>query len=38
MAFDATLDIGTRLRRSGLRPTRQRVALGDLLFARVIAT
>ena len=34
MAFDATLDIGTRLRRSGLRPTRQRVALGDLLFAK----
>jgi len=27
MAFDATLDIGTRLRRSGLRPTRQRVHL-----------
>ncbi|MDS7595822.1 iron response transcriptional regulator IrrA [Agrobacterium tumefaciens] len=34
MAFDATLDIGTRLRRCGLRPTRQRVALGDLLFAK----
>ncbi len=34
MAFDATLDIGTRLRRFGLRPTRQRVALGDLLFAK----
>jgi len=34
MAFDATLDIGTRLRRSGLRPTRQRVGLGDLLFAK----
>lgn len=34
MAFDATLDIGTRLRHSGLRPTRQRVALGDLLFAK----
>ena len=34
MAFDATLDIGTRLRRFGLRPTRQRIALGDLLFAK----
>ncbi|GAK70506.1 MULTISPECIES: iron response transcriptional regulator IrrA [Rhizobium/Agrobacterium group] len=34
MTFDATLDIGTRLRRFGLRPTRQRVALGDLLFAK----
>lgn len=34
MAFDANIDIGTRLRRFGLRPTRQRVALGDLLFAK----
>jgi Fur family iron response transcriptional regulator len=34
MAFDASLEIGTRLRQHGLRPTRQRVALGDLLFAK----
>lgn len=34
MAFDASLDIGIRLRQHGLRPTRQRVALGDLLFAK----
>lgn len=34
MALKAALDIGTRLRHHGLRPTRQRVALGDLLFAK----
>jgi Fur family iron response transcriptional regulator len=34
MAFDASLDIETRLRQHSLRPTRQRVALGDLLFAK----
>ena len=34
MAFDAGLNIETRLRQHGLRPTRQRVALGDLLFAK----
>lgn len=31
---DATLDIEERLRHCGLRPTRQRVALADLLFAK----
>jgi Fur family iron response transcriptional regulator len=30
----AIADIETRLRECGLRPTRQRVALGDLLFAK----
>ncbi len=30
----AIADIETRLRDCGLRPTRQRVALGDLLFAK----
>ncbi|MET0748471.1 MAG: iron response transcriptional regulator IrrA [Rhizobium sp.] len=34
MAFAAELAIETRLRMAGLRPTRQRVALGDLLFAK----
>ncbi|MBO9096559.1 MULTISPECIES: iron response transcriptional regulator IrrA [Rhizobium] len=34
MAFAAELPIETRLRMAGLRPTRQRVALGDLLFAK----
>lgn len=34
MSVDANIDIGSRLRRYGLRPTRQRVALGDLLFAK----
>lgn len=34
MTFDAGIDIATRLRRYGLRPTRQRIALGDLLFAK----
>ncbi|MBD9385849.1 transcriptional repressor [Rhizobium sp. CG4] len=34
MSLDANIDIGSRLRRYGLRPTRQRVALGDLLFAK----
>ena len=28
----ATVDVATRLRRSGLRPTRQRFALAELLF------
>jgi Fur family iron response transcriptional regulator len=31
---DAIVDIETRLRHCGLRPTRQRVALADLLFAK----
>jgi Fur family iron response transcriptional regulator len=31
---DANLEIETRLRHCGLRPTRQRVALADLLFAK----
>ncbi|WP_105383879.1 iron response transcriptional regulator IrrA [Neorhizobium alkalisoli] len=31
---EAITDIETRLRHSGLRPTRQRVALADLLFAK----
>ena len=31
---EATFDIETRLRHCGLRPTRQRVALADLLFAK----
>ncbi len=30
----AIVDIETRLRDCGLRPTRQRVALADLLFAK----
>lgn len=34
MSLDANIDIGSRLRRYGLRPTRQRIALGDLLFAK----
>jgi Fur family iron response transcriptional regulator len=34
MALAAELAIETRLRMAGLRPTRQRVALGDLLFAK----
>lgn len=34
MSLNANIDIGSRLRRYGLRPTRQRVALGDLLFAK----
>jgi Fur family iron response transcriptional regulator len=34
MAVTAELAIETRLRIAGLRPTRQRVALGDLLFAK----
>lgn len=34
MAVEATIPIETRLRGVGLRPTRQRVALGDLLFAK----
>ncbi|WP_165216341.1 iron response transcriptional regulator IrrA [Affinirhizobium pseudoryzae] len=31
---DAIMDVETRLRHFGLRPTRQRVALADLLFAK----
>jgi Fur family transcriptional regulator, iron response regulator len=34
MAAEAGIAIETRLRSAGLRPTRQRVALGDLLFAK----
>jgi Fur family iron response transcriptional regulator len=34
MAAEAGIAIETRLRAAGLRPTRQRVALGDLLFAK----
>ncbi|ANT54242.1 iron response transcriptional regulator IrrA [Mesorhizobium amorphae] len=34
MAVVADLAIETRLRMAGLRPTRQRVALADLLFAK----
>jgi Fur family iron response transcriptional regulator len=34
MAAEAQLTIEARLRGAGLRPTRQRVALGDLLFAK----
>lgn len=34
MANEANIAIETRLRGVGLRPTRQRVALGDLLFAK----
>ncbi len=34
MAAEANIAIETRLRTAGLRPTRQRVALGDLLFAK----
>src|SRR4029450_2621419 len=31
---EAEIAIETRLRGAGLRPTRQRIALGDLLFAK----
>jgi Fur family transcriptional regulator, iron response regulator len=34
MAAEAQIGIEARLRTAGLRPTRQRVALGDLLFAK----
>ena len=34
MDAEADVAIETRLRGAGLRPTRQRVALGDLLFAK----
>src|ERR1700712_5628162 len=34
MATEANIAIETRLRVAGLRPTRQRVALGELLFAK----
>lgn len=34
MAAEANIAIETRLRTAGLRPTRQRVALGELLFAK----
>ncbi len=34
MVADAPLTIEARLRAAALRPTRQRVALGDLLFAK----
>ena len=34
MAEEAEIAIETRLRSAGLRPTRQRIALGDLLFAK----
>ncbi|OWV96499.1 Fur family transcriptional regulator [Rhizobium sp. R72] len=34
MVAEAPLTIEARLRHAGLRPTRQRVALGDLLFAK----
>lgn len=34
MAEEAEIAIETRLRNVGLRPTRQRIALGDLLFAK----
>lgn len=34
MAAEAPISIEARLRSAGLRPTRQRVALGDLLFAK----
>jgi Fur family iron response transcriptional regulator len=34
MTSTATAPAETRLRRAGLRPTRQRVALADLLFAK----
>lgn len=34
MAEEAEIAIETRLRNAGLRPTRQRIALGDLLFAK----
>ena len=34
MAAEAPIGIEVRLRSAGLRPTRQRVALGDLLFAK----
>jgi len=34
MTAGAAIAIETRLRMAGLRPTRQRVALGDLLFAK----
>ena len=31
---DASIEVETRLRDCGLRPTRQRIALADLLFAK----
>jgi Fur family iron response transcriptional regulator len=34
MAAEANIAIETRLRMAGLRPTRQRIALCDLLFAK----
>ncbi|MFS8048524.1 iron response transcriptional regulator IrrA [Rhizobium sp. BR 314] len=34
MAEEAEIAIESRLRNVGLRPTRQRIALGDLLFAK----
>ncbi|TCL71887.1 iron response transcriptional regulator IrrA [Rhizobium sp. BK251] len=34
MTAEARIGIEARLRKAGLRPTRQRVALGDLLFAK----
>lgn len=34
MAIGTPIPIETRLRKAGLRPTRQRVALGELLFAK----
>lgn len=34
MAAEVPIGIEARLRSAGLRPTRQRVALGDLLFAK----
>lgn len=32
--WNQTTDVETRVRQAGLRPTRQRVALADLLFAK----
>ena len=34
MMAEASMDVETRLRVCGLRPTRQRIALADLLFAK----
>lgn len=34
MVFEHKIDAEVKLRRSGLRPTRQRVALANLLFAK----
>ena len=34
MMAEASMDVETRLRVCGLRPTRQRMALADLLFAK----